>query len=250
MPVLYFSVPTYILMGGIGLAVALMYIWRKKSEINLDGNMLLQYILICALFALVGARVLFVIAMIPSMNAVTMNELAYYLWNGGIVFYGGLFGVILGIVVISKRKHVDCSAVLDFAAPAFSLFHAFARLGCLLTGCCYGIEWEWGVVLADEPDVIRFPVQFFESLCDIGIFIGLTALEKKRKSAKGNMVLYLVLYAVCRFILEFYRGDQVRGIWFGGLSTSQYISILVVFICVGRLIYTKIKSQRKLIIQE
>lgn len=241
-PVLYFSIPTYILMTGIGLATAFRYIYIRKSKINLDNNLLIQYSLVSALLAVVGARCLFVIAMIPSMETVTINEIAYYLWNGGIVFYGGLFGVILGIIVVSQRKHNNYLWILDVVAPAFPLFHAFARLGCLFAGCCYGVEWKWGVVLADEPDIIRFPVQFFESICNIAIYVGLKILEKKRKSVKNNMILYLCSYALCRFVLEFYRGDQVRGIWFGQLSTAQYISIFIIVLCASQFVIHKKKK--------
>lgn len=215
------------LMSGIGLCMAFLYIYCRRENVQLRFKVLLEYFIVCALTGFIGARLLFVVAIIPSIETFTINELVYYLVNGGIVFYGGLFGVILGIVIVSIRKNISPKNMLDFAAPAFPLFHAFARIGCLLAGCCYGLEWNWGVILMDNPDVVRFPVQLFESICDIIIFTGLLLLNTKKKSYKNNLAIYLCSYAVCRFVLEFYRGDQVRGIWYGGFSTSQYISLLI-----------------------
>lgn len=179
------------------------------------------------------------------MERVTINELLYYLLNGGIVFYGGLFGVILGIIIVSKRKNISIEAMLDLVAPAFPLFHAFARFGCLLAGCCYGIEWNWGIVLMEEADIIRFPVQFFESICDFLIFGRLVFREVKQGSNKNSFAIYLCGYSICRFLLEFYRGDQVRGIWAGGFSTSQYISALIILFYVGRFWYRVVISDNK-----
>ena len=82
--------------------------------------------------------------------------------------------------------------------------------------------------MAETPDVIRFPVQIAESICCLAIFILLIARAKQRKSYAGGFRLYLLLYACCRFALEFFRGDTDRGIWFLGLSTSQLISILII----------------------
>lgn len=214
-------------MAGIGLFVSIFYVYQRRGKIGIGNKVFIEYLISCTIFSLAGARVLFVIGMIPSMERVTINELLYYLWNGGIAFYGGLFGVILGIVAVSKKNHLDTGKILDFVSPAFPLFHAFARFGCLLAGCCYGVEWNWGVILADEPEIIRFPVQFFECICDIAIFAILVLLRAKRKTDKNSLALYLCSYACCRFMLEFYRGDDVRGIW-GGLSTSQYISALII----------------------
>jgi len=83
-----------------------------------------------------------------------------------------------------------------------------------------------------EPSIIRFPVQFAESLCNILIFILLLFIEFKLQTHKYNLKVYLITYSVFRFVLEFYRADSIRGIWFGGLSTAQYISLIIVIGCV------------------
>lgn len=212
-------------MTAIGACAAIIYLYINMDQMRLRFRDLAEYVIACTILAVLNARILFMIAMIPSMNPVTLNELIHYFLNGGLVFYGGLFGTILGIIIVSKFRKRNVKEILNFAAPAFPLFHGFARIGCLLAGCCYGIEWSWGIVLADDPEIVRFPVQAFESMCDFLIF---AYLIFRKKQKLGNMRTYLLSYAICRFILEFFRGDVVRGIWFGGLSTAQYISIFLI----------------------
>lgn len=223
-------------MAYIGLGAVLLFLYRRNKKLQLNLRMIMEYLIVCAVFAMVGARLLFVIAMIPSMEQVTLNELWFQLWNGGIVFYGGLFGVISGIIIVSKYRNSNSKDILNIVIPAVPLFHTFARIGCLLSGCCYGIEWKWGVIMSDEPDVIRFPVQFAESICNLFIFMVIIFWEYKRKTSKYNSTIYLSSYALCRFVLEFFRGDQIRGVWFGGLSTAQYISLIIIVAYVCRLV--------------
>lgn len=230
-------------MSCIGLCIAIIYIWQKLESVNLTFKALIAFMIVCAVLGFVFARILFVIAMIPSLEQVTINEMMYYLFHGGIVFYGGLFGVILGIVIVSIYMHMNPKCMLDFFAPAFPLFHGFARIGCLLSGCCYGVEWSWGVILEYEPEIIRFPVQLFESICDFIIFFALHLWNRKRNN-KDSLALYLLSYAGCRFILEFFRGDEIRGIWEGGLSTAQCVSCLIILIYILKLIFGKMKNNK------
>lgn len=225
LPVITVTLPSYAVMATIGLLVALIFIYFRLDKIGLIFGDFLIYIMAAAVCGFYGARILFVITMIPE---IIRDHLlfGYYLLNGGIVFYGGMFGILAGIALVSKIRKQKVSEVYGIMIPAFPLFHSFARIGCLLAGCCYGKAWNWGIVPVDEPAVVRFPVQFFESFCDLVIFVIIMVCEHWY-GRKYNLYLYLGSYAICRFILEFFRGDTVRGIWIGGLSTAQIISLLI-----------------------
>lgn len=226
LPQIYFTVSSYALLATIGLVLAVLFVYFRADKVGLGFADLIGYIIVCTVLALFCAKMLFAIAMIPSMAEFEAAEVLYNFVYGGIVFYGGLFGVIAGIALVSKIKKRSAAEILDFAAPAFPLFHTFARIGCLLAGCCYGVPWSWGVYMQGE-NVVRFPVQLFESLCDALIFAAIMLYNRKSKTYSGNLKIYLCSYAVCRFILEFFRGDGIRGIWFGVLSTAQIISLSV-----------------------
>ncbi|MDO5382465.1 MAG: prolipoprotein diacylglyceryl transferase [Eubacteriales bacterium] len=229
LPEIYLIIPSYALMAAIGLFVAVLFVFFRMDSVGMSFADLIAYMLCCAVFAVILARIVFVIAMIPSMDVITLGEIMYYLLYGGIVFYGGLFGVLIGVIVVSKIKGRHALPVLNMIAPAIPLFHCFARIGCLLAGCCYGIPWMWGVIMENEPYVVRFPVQLIESICNIFIFCLIMIYSKIRKSDDDNLKIYLCTYAVCRFILEFFRGDTIRGKWVLGLSTAQIISLGILF---------------------
>lgn len=229
-PYLYFKVSSYALLSAIGLGAAFVYLYKKRAQLRWNIAIFAEYIVVCTVFAVVFARVMFVIALLPSMESVLISELFYQLINGGIVFYGGLFGVLVGIVFVSKHKKRNSLETLDSITPVFPLFHSFARIGCFLAGCCYGVECSWGIGMISDPSVSRFPVQIVESLCNVAIFIVLLVMEKKRKTSEGNLRFYLCTYAICRFILEFFRGDEIRGLWFGCISTAQCVSLIILMI--------------------
>ena len=86
----------------------------------------------------------------------------------------------------------------------------------------------------------RVPVQLIESAFEFLMFIVFVVLEK-RNSELYSLSNYLVIYAIFRFVVEFYRGDEVRGIWMGGLSTAQLISVLIVII----VLFTKNKNKKQ-----
>ena len=229
------GISSFSAVTSIALSVSLLYVYFKIDEINLSFKGFSLYCVVCALFAFLFAKFTFGISYLPVVGF-SLYNLLYYSINGGIVFYGGLFGVTFGILFLSHLMKRDGKQLLDFFSPAFPLFHSIARFACLLGGCCYGVPSHWGVVMADSPDVVRFPIQIIESICCFCIFIFLTVHTKRNKSYNGNFIRYLSIYAFCRFFLEFFRGDADRGIWFWNLSTSQLISIFILFIMVCQLI--------------
>ena len=123
------------------------------------------------------------------------------------------------------------NARITVATFIINCFTCFGRIGCFLGGCCYGVESEHGVVFTDSliesaNGVPRVPVQLYEAVFELALFFALWALLNKGVLKNRLLLVYLFSYAVGRFILEFWRGDEYRGFLFG-LSTSQVVSILV-----------------------
>jgi phosphatidylglycerol:prolipoprotein diacylglycerol transferase len=134
-------------------------------------------------------------------------------------------------MIYCKIRHIRVKDFADSFAVGIPLFHAFGRLGCFLSGCCYGIESTFGFTatnaLVDScNNVNRFPVQLLEGGLNIILFVVLLLLFKS-ENFKGSMIfVYLAGYSIIRFFDEFLRGDIYRGIWLG-LSTSQWISVVL-----------------------
>lgn len=168
---------------------------------------------------------------------------------GGMVFYGGLLGSLLGILIYAKITKHDKMQLLDITAVCIPLFHVFGRLGCFFGGCCYGKEYAHGIVfphnkfVPELAGVPRIPVQLIESACNLIIFAVILTLFIKQIGQRKLIYIYLIVYPVVRFVMEFMRGDEVRGFLLG-LSTSQWISIILFAFSVISLIRLYIKGKR------
>ncbi len=190
----------------------------------------------CAVYTMIGAflgaKLLFVAVSIKEIIRLklTLTEIV----KGGFVFYGGLIGGTFGTIIYAKQFKINAYEFLDLFATVLPLGHAFGRIGCFYSGCCYGIAYD-GIFshvyhtsanLSTPLGVPLLPVQLIESAFLFILFFVLliTFIKTKRKGLPA--FIYMLSYSVARFILEFYRGDLIRGI-FLGLSTSQWISLVL-----------------------
>lgn len=143
----------------------------------------------------------------------------------GYVFYGGLFGGIFAIYIFANIYKYNFSESLINVLSITPLIHAFGRIGCFCSGCCYGIKYN-GILNVYMNNVRRFPVQLLEAFLLLLLFIILQYLFfTKRKFIIG---VYFFSYGIIRFVCEFLRGDLTRG-YIGLLSISSWISLL----CIG-----------------
>ena len=185
----------------------------------------------------VGGKILYLITDIQGIieNAAYLFgtvEGWYSLLGGGFVFYGGLFGGILGAYIYCRMYKLSFYNFLQAAVPVVPLIHGIGRIGCFCAGCCYGIPWDppVGMLFSASPaaphDVYLFPVQLLEAGLNFILFAVMMGIFHKPRKIPAVGV-YLIGYGIVRLICERFRYDEVRG-FFLGLSTSQWISILVI----------------------
>jgi len=154
----------------------------------------------------------------------------------GHVFYGGYIGAVvmpfLYMRFIARQPYLP---MLDIAATYAGLGLALHRtFGCTNAGCCHGAptSMPWGITFPlGAPayelygTVAVHPTQYYEALLGVGIFVTVVYWRERHRKVLGELfVLQVALYAVGRFVIEFFRGDPARG-YFGLLSTSQWISL-------------------------
>lgn len=244
---------------GAALCVLVGYFLIKKFGITW---MDMALVMIAALIGiLVVSHIVYGISNIPKLAAIIQNigKLTFIQFItllgecfGGMVFYGGFIGGALGVIVYCKKidKSLNTNEFLDIYAVLIPLFHTFGRIGCFLGGCCYGIESDFGFTVHNNTlnplinDVNRFPVQLVEAGCNVLIFLALLYLFKKNIMKDKLIYVYMLIYPVVRFSLEFLRGDTYRGIFFG-LSTSQWISIILFIFSITMLIVKRNKKPKK-----
>ena len=238
------SIPSYWLCSVLGILICLIFaLSRCKKFAPLGQVDVTNGGALAIIGAIIGARVLYVITISPILIRnidVLMSDwsLTYQVLSNGLVFYGGLFGALLALYLYGRHYRLDMKAYFDFFAPIFPLFHIFGRIGCFLTGCCYGVECPgFGVkyhVSEIAPNGVElFPVQLLGSALNLVLFIVVLSYEKRHHLQGKALDVYLLSYSVLRFLLEFLRGDALRGIILG-LSTSQWISIAVFLVILIR----------------
>ncbi len=210
---------------------------------NVEIKPLILLVALNVVTLLFFSHLFYAISLVPEKGFSTERFMQNFLF-GGKVFYGGLFGIFIGLMLGPKVSPRSRRERLDYFAPAIPLYHCIARIGCLLSGCCYGLEWKYGISNYKFPGVKLFPIQLVESLCNLFLFLFLLYLQKKRKTDRYSLEIYIVLYGILRYILEFFRGDEVRGIWKNGLSTSQNLSLILIGIVCMEFLYLGMKKNK------
>src|SRR5712692_4809266 len=163
-----------------------------------------------------------------------------FLRSGG-VFYGGRIGAVLTGYFLMRRYKLPWWKPADACAPGIALGNVLGRQGCFSAGCCWGkpTTLPWGVKFTElgheitgvPTGVYLHPTQLYESFSMLIVFFFLLWLHRHRRFSGQVILLYALIYAAVRFVIEFFRDDP-RGDIFGlttltGLSTSQLIGIVV-----------------------
>lgn len=196
----------------------------------------------------VGARIMSAITLL----VIWEKPFWYNLLFGGSVFYGGIVGGGLGLAIMCAIKRQPFLEYTDVFVSLIPLGHAIGRLGCYLNGCCYGCRYDgfFSVTYPIEGKLVKvFPTWFVEMTVCVGIFIFFNFVYKTKIRGRRTAI-YFMLYSCYRFLIEYVRGDDIRGVLWK-LSTSQFISILTLLFGIIVLIYSnKIKVYNYMILKE
>jgi phosphatidylglycerol:prolipoprotein diacylglycerol transferase len=225
----------------VGLKLAMV---RAKAQ-GLDANRVLDLGIYIIISALVGAKLLLLITDFRTFRA-DPRELLTLARSGG-VFYGGLILAVSVALWYIRRVGLPLWTTCDVFAPGIALGHVVGRFGCFFAGCCYGkpTSLPWGITFTDPfaqtnvgtpLGVPLHPTQIYEAGAEALILGLLLFTERKGRPFPGRTFwLYMLLYAISRFIIEFFRGDE-RGTVFM-FSTSQFISLLLAPLAIVMLVY-------------
>lgn len=161
----------------------------------------------------------------------------FYVWQGGMAIQGGIvFGVGAGIIY-AKRHKIDILALADIVAPAIILGQAIGRCANLLNGDAFGAPTggNFGIIYPETTLAYHtygaqplWPAEVWEGQIDFVIF-ALLLIFRAFPHAKGQAFsLYIMLYSLARFGLEFLRGDYANPVFLS--FTSAQTTSLVAFI--------------------
>lgn len=238
-----FTAYSYGFMIAIGIVAGMTYLvieGRKEVGLTLDqANALFLYIFFAAI---VGGK-LFLFFEDP---AGYIQDPGALLTGRGFVFYGSFLLAIPTMWWFFKKHALHPYRMLDVMAITTCLVHIFGRIGCFLAGCCYGkpTGWSWGVTFtdpacfADPLHTPLVPTQLLEAGYILVVMLVLFAARRRRRFYGQLFLMYLVLYAAGRFVLEYFRGDTGRGFVVENyMSHSQFIALCVIIVVL--IIYAK-----------
>ncbi|MEO7271837.1 MAG: prolipoprotein diacylglyceryl transferase [Vicinamibacterales bacterium] len=239
-----FPVYTYGLLLAAAYLLGLQFALVRARSRGLDPNRVMDLGIWIIISALVGAKLLLLIVdrgKFPMTSTGVMD-----LVRSAGVFYGGLIAAVVVALWYLWRHRMPIWTVTDVFAPGIALGHVIGRFGCLFAGCCFGrpTTVPWAITFHNEfaaqnvgttLNVPLHPTQLYEAGAELLILGFLLLFERRGRPFAGRTFwAYMLLYALSRFVIEFYRGDP-RGM-VGSLTTSQFVSVLLVPIAVIMLV--------------
>src|SRR5215467_6399966 len=242
----FFTIYTFGVLLVAAYLAALGWLQRGARRSGLDPEALTSLGIWAIVGALIGAKALLILRSAGDYMARPSELWSLSLLTSAGDFYGGFLGALVASAIFfRKNPGVPVWRAADLCAPAIALGQAIGRIGCFMAGDDYGrpTNVPWAVTFTD-PAAARIggaplgvplhPVQLYESAVCLVLF-GFLVWLGRRRHRDGNLILtYTALYAIARFVLEFFRGDADRGFVFGGLlSTSQFIGIIMLGLIVG-----------------
>lgn len=236
---------------GYGLMVAIAIIaayltaeYRAKKK-GLEHESVFTLTLWCLCGGIVGSKLLYFITIFDRI----MEDPSIMLdFQNGFVVYGGILGGILGGFIYCRIKKWNFLEYFDLTMPEIALAQGIGRIGCFLAGCCYGKETDSpiGIAFHDSafaPNNVKLiPTQLISAVLDVVLFGILLFVDKKKKKHGQVAAVYLILYSIGRFVVEIFRGDLERGN-VGGLSTSQFIAIILLAAGIAMFVLVTIKGK-------
>lgn len=213
----------------IGLAWGLGYrLCENHLPVSIPPRSFAVWFMGLFLASWIGAKLLFLVS--QNQFAVVDLALASNFWlGGGFVFLGGFLGGLLYTLLVGQLCVRFHHSKMQFTIIPLLWSHAIGRVGCLLAGCCFGVETDvpWAIHLHGAD---RHPVQVYEAVS----LIGLAYLLSRKKGQAQFLSYYLLGYGAIRWSLEWLRGDEIRG-GVLSMSTSQWVA--VVMVCTGAIFY-------------
>jgi len=247
-PILFEAGPLTLYSYGVLLAAAYLLglqfaIVRARTR-GLDARRVMDLGIWIIVSALLGAKLMLLVVDFRRFTQ-SPRDLLELARSAG-VFYGGLIAAVVVAVYYLRRHGLPLWTTTDVFAPGIALGPIVGRLGCLMAGCCFGrpTSVPWAITFHNPVAAANVgtplgeplhPTQLYEAGAELLILAFLLRLEKLGRPFPGRTFWsYILVYAISRFIIEFYRGDS-RGM-IGPLSTSQFVSAILVPVAIVMLV--------------
>ena len=226
--------------------------YQAKKQFNTPIDTIQMLIILIIIAAVVGGK--FFMVFEDPQRYLADPSLLLKNFSSGFVFYGSLIFAIPTILLFFRSHKLPILPMLDIMAATACIVHASGRIGCFMAGCCYGtphdglfsVTFSDPLCAADPLNTPLHPTQLYSSIAIFTILAVLIFISRRKQFNGQIFMLYIMLYAVARSLLELVRGDLERGFLIENvLSNSQFISILMLLSALIVYIRLSRKSKQK-----
>jgi phosphatidylglycerol:prolipoprotein diacylglycerol transferase len=245
----YFPLIIFGFFIAVSFVVAIIMIKdeSRRTGCNPDRMQDLCFWLLVA--AIIGSRLLYVFANPTDFMADPLE--VFRIWNGGIVYYGGIIAAVIISIVFINKKGMPLGRTFDTLTPAIVIGHFFGWLGCFFSGSCFGYpsDLPWLVKIA-HPDALApstaalHPTSLYLATSHLVIFCVLLYFKDRRRFSGQMFWLYALLYGISRFLIEALLGNQGE-LAAGELSVRPVTSLSVAMTALAMLIYLNRNAKRR-----
>lgn len=234
-----FTLHSYGVMLAVSFLLGIYLASHRAKKRGVDVQIVLDLSVYIILSAVVGSRLAYIVFHLSDYNSILDM---FAIWQGGATLYGGLLLAIFASYLFSVRRNISFWLLADIIAPSIALGMVFTRIGCFLSGCCFGAPTSlpWGIVFPPTSpagiyarsfapgSVPLHPTQLYASAASLVIVCLLLAADQRLLRKRGSVFgAFLVLYGIDRFIIDFFRYYESNMVAFG-LSLNQLLSIVLV----------------------
>lgn len=244
------TIHTYGFFVALGFIIALFVTIRLGKTEGFDAQKIMDMGFIMILGGIIGSRVTY-----------TIMNLSYYvryplhffkIWEGGLVFSGGLITVALLMIWYARKNKISYWLLGDLWAPAIAIGQSIGRIGCFMAGCCYGKPTDLfcGVVFSNPKSLAPLniplhPTQLYLALSGSIIFLILLFIRKRKNYAGQVFLWFLILHSLARISIERFRGDLAPIFPRSEMSLTQLFALCILILAVVFLYILKIRNTEK-----
>ena len=264
-PVLFrfgrFIISSYGLLLAISFLTGIYWSMYRAQRRGINQNHVMDLSLIIVFCAIFGSRFMYVVTHLDEFRGHWLDTVNPFQSSGeiglaGLTMLGGVVFAIIAILVYCTIKHIPILKLCDVMVVAFALGIFLTRIGCFLTGCCYGkpTSLPWGVKFplgspAGSEPVLQglhlHPTQLYSSIYGLIILVTILVLDRKPRFDGFCLSVFFMLYGVSRFLIDFlrYYESSVKFLIFGfGFTFNQAISF--VMFMVGLILFFTLQKRK------
>ena len=246
------TITTYGVMLALAFILGILLAESRARRYGSTKDLVSALSFLILVGAIIGSRLFYVFTHASDYKAEWWR--AFYVWEGGLTFYGGVILALIMCLIWIRRKKLNFGRLGDIIAPSLALGVAVGRIGCFLNGCCFGKPSNFGVVFPpDSPcawelgvGVRVHPTQLYSVFAGFFILGILLVLERKKKKFNGELLLwFFLLYSLWRFFIDLIRYYPTSTYIFPNITNNQAISIIIFIISVIIMIVGNMKLANK-----